>query len=76
MNDDVTVRLNANEALVLFEFLTRYSDEDRLEILDQAEQRALWNLQCSLEPLMDSINNPRYEEEVAAAREAVRDHEG
>jgi hypothetical protein len=75
MNDDVTLRLSAPEALVLFEFLTRYSDEDRLEIVDQAEQRALWNLQSSLEPLMHSINNPRYEEKVANARAALRDSE-
>ena len=75
MNDDVTLRLDAKEALVLFEFLTRYSDEDRLEILDQSEQRVLWNLQARLEPVMDTINNSRYDEDVAAAREAVRDPE-
>ena len=75
MNKDVTLSLNAHEALVLFEFLTRFSDEDQLKIVDQAEARVLWNLQCRLGPLMDSINNPRYGDELAAARDALRDSE-
>lgn len=73
MNNDVTLHLSAIEALVLFELLTRYSEEDRLEIIDQAEQRALWNVQAQLEPMMDIINNPRYVDEVAEARAALRD---
>jgi len=73
MNDDVTLPLNANEALVLFEFLTRFVDHDRLEIVDQAEQRVLWNIQAQLETMMDCLNNPRYEEEVTEARRALRD---
>lgn len=69
----VYLRLNPNEALVLFEFLTRYSDQDRLEIADQAEQRVLWDIQCMLEAHVDTINNPNYEMEIELARAAVRD---
>lgn len=75
MNKTVTISLTAEEALVLFEFLTRYSDEGVLRIEHQAEERVLWDVQCVLEPQMDTINNRNYEEEVAAAREAVRDKE-
>jgi hypothetical protein len=73
VNQDIRLSLNAQEALVLFEFLTRFSDDHQLTIIDQAEARVLWDLQCRLEPLIDSINNPRYEEELAEARASVRD---
>jgi hypothetical protein len=33
----VSVELSSDEALVLFDLLTRYSESDRLEIVDQAE---------------------------------------
>jgi hypothetical protein len=46
---DVQLVLTADEAVVLFEFLRRYSDSNDLTIVDQAEQRALWNLCCVLE---------------------------
>jgi hypothetical protein len=37
------------EAVVLNEFLCRFSETDHLTIEDQAEQQALWNLQCLFE---------------------------
>lgn len=46
---DIQISLTADEAVVLFEFLRRYSDQNDLTIVDQAEQRALWNLCCVLE---------------------------
>jgi len=46
---EVAIRLTVAEAVVLGEFLRRYSETDRLAVEDQAEQRALWNLECLLE---------------------------
>ena len=46
---EVVVRLTASEAAVLWEFLCRFVDSDRLVIEDQAEQQALCNLQCVFE---------------------------
>lgn len=46
---DVQISLTADEAIVLFEFVRRYADLDKLTIVDQAEQRALWNLCCVFE---------------------------
>ena len=40
------IELSKSEALVLFEFLYRTSDDDSLTVADQAERRALWNLEC------------------------------
>ncbi len=47
--DEVTLKITKNEALVLFDFLSRFSNEDKLSIQDQAEERALWNLTCVFE---------------------------
>jgi len=69
----VSIDLSASEALVLFEFLSRYSDTDRLETVDQAEQRALWNLCCLLERELVEPFQPEYEKLLAAARESLRD---
>lgn len=41
INSEVHITLTGDEALVLFELLRRYSDSDQLNIVDQAEQRAL-----------------------------------
>ncbi len=51
--EQITIRLTPAEAVVLDEFCRRYSDTDVLEIKDQAEQRALWNLACLLEREID-----------------------
>ncbi len=63
---EITIRLTCAEAVVLDEFLRRYSDTDVLAIEDQAEQTALWNLACLLErdgdrPLWPSLEEARAE---------------
>lgn len=45
----VPVELTQPEALVLFEFLTRFSQDEKLEIQDDSEQRVLWNILATLE---------------------------
>jgi hypothetical protein len=46
---EVQISLNADEALVLFAFLSRFEESDELTIVDQAEERALWNLLALLQ---------------------------
>jgi hypothetical protein len=49
-SDRVTIHLSRDEALVLFEWLHRSEDEDRLSPLaHHGEQVALWNLSALLE---------------------------
>lgn len=70
------MRLGGDEALVLFEWLTR---TDRLTndfgdlVEDQAEQRALWNLTCLLERELVEPLSPVYQELVGRARDRLRD---
>lgn len=76
-DEDVKITLTRDEALVLFEFLSRCSnDGDELRIIDQSEQRVLWDIEAMLEStLTEPINNPKYEERIARARAAVRDED-
>lgn len=73
LSEPVRLELTADEALVLFEFLSRYSESDQLSIVDQAEQRALWNLQCLFERQLVEPFRSDHEEQLAAARERLRD---
>ena len=52
---------------------SRYSDSDRLEIIDQAEQRALWNICCLLEKELAEPFDPAYLALLSAARDRLRD---
>jgi hypothetical protein len=71
----VTITLTADEAVVLFELLQRYSDTDKLTIEDQAEERALWNLCCVLENDLVVPFGVSYPEALQAARNRLRDEE-
>ncbi len=75
MDEGVTIELSGEEALVLFEFLSRYSDEKKLEIVDQAEQRVLWDLCCILERQLVAPFKAEYADLLSRAREHVRDAE-
>lgn len=73
MNTNYKIELTSDEALVLFEFLSRFSDEDRLEIEDQAEERALWNLHCDLQKTLTELYDSNYKKLLEAARDRLRD---
>lgn len=70
---NVEISLTADEALVLFECLSRFSDSGALSIVDQAEERALWNL-CAL--FQKTLMPPFQEnclEQLKQARDRLRD---
>jgi hypothetical protein len=76
--DEVVITLTRDEALVLFECLSRTDSRtndlgDLAE--DQAEQRALWNLTCLLERVLAEPLSPNYTELLGAARSRLRDEE-
>ncbi len=73
--DGVEVRLTQDEALVLFEFLSRYGDTGELQVEDQAERRALWNLCCLLEKELLEPFKPDYVELLESARSRLRDED-
>jgi hypothetical protein len=72
----VTLELTADEALVLFEWLSRSSPSDRpARYADRAEQIALGNLLCQLERVLVVPFDPDYDALVQAARTALRGKE-
>ncbi len=72
--DNVVFRLSASEALVLFDWLGRTSEQDApVPFVDQAEQRVLWNLENLLEAILVSPLRVDYDELLAQARASVRD---
>jgi hypothetical protein len=76
--DDVRISLTQDEALVLFEWLSRIDEQTndfRDLVEDQAEQRALWNLSCLLERELVQPFSANYAELVEQARSRLRDEE-
>lgn len=71
---EVQISLTADEALVLFEFLSRFEESNKLTIVDQAEERALSNL---LGPLQKQLVRPfqeDYVDQLRQARNRLRDN--
>ena len=70
----VNIELTKEEAIVLFEFLGKFNENDDLNRFeDQAEQRVLWDIECVLEKVLSEPFRVDYEEIVKKARAAVRD---
>ena len=67
--------LSQEEALVLFEFLSRFSDNEKLSIEDQAEERVLWDICCDLESELVEPLKENYSQLLEIARTKVRDKE-
>jgi hypothetical protein len=70
---NIKFTLSQDEALVLFEFLSRFSDDNALRIEDPAEARVLWDLCCLLEEQLAEPFREDYAELLERARAAVRD---
>ncbi|MGN6109572.1 MAG: hypothetical protein ACTHU0_30975 [Kofleriaceae bacterium] len=71
--DSVHVELSHDQALVLFEWLSRFDESGDPAFVDPGEQAALWVLEGSLESKLSEQFRPNYLELVAQARERVRD---
>lgn len=69
-DENVELQLTTAEALVLFEWLAAAHDAREL-ILDEAEQRVLWDLESQLETKLVEPLMPNYTELVDAAKRAV-----
>ena len=69
----VQLSLTSDEALVLHELLQRFSGSGALNLEDQAEERALWNLCCLLEKELLKPLSASYPQALEAARSRLRD---
>lgn len=72
-SDPVQIELTHDEAFVLVAWLHRFDKTGNASFEDQAEQRAIWNLEAVLEKAVDEILDPRYDQLLADARARLRD---
>lgn len=68
----VSLELTADEALVLFEWLSRFNQNEDVVFEDAAEQRVLFDLESKLESSLLAPLEPNYNELLAQARSRVR----
>ena len=66
-----TIKISSAEALVLFEFLSRFSDSDKLTIEHLSESQALWNLCCILEKELAEPFSPEYKRLLEQAQDSL-----
>jgi hypothetical protein len=75
-NEEITIRLDKDEALVLFEFLSRFNEKENKEIFeDQAEEKILWIVEGQLEKILVEPFMPNYQDILLEARNRIRDEE-
>src|SRR5690242_11553250 len=73
MSDEtVPVSLSLNEAIVLFEFLSRNVKNRDLRIEHEAERTVLSDLLCTLERQLNAPLAPNYSEVLAEARRSLK----
>jgi hypothetical protein len=68
----IKIEFSKDEALVLFEWLAHLDEMQNKPIMDDAEQKVLWNLEAKLEPLLVEIVKPEYKKLVAEAKERLK----
>lgn len=74
VDDVISLHLDRDQALVLYELIARLGGSDQLGIFeDQAEQRVLWDLESTLEQSLTEVFSQDYGQTVAQARRRVRD---
>lgn len=64
--------LTKAEALVLFEFLSRFKDRGKLDIVDSSEERVLWKILGTLESKLAEPFAQDYLKILDAARSSLR----
>ena len=73
-NKNVSLSLSDDEALVLFEWLSKFNVEEHPSLFqDQAEQRVLWDLEAVLEEVISVTFDKDYINILSKARENIRD---
>lgn len=65
------INLTHEEALVLFEWLSKHSRQDDL-FQDKSEQYVLWNIECQLEKELPDPHSGNYHSILMDARDMVK----
>jgi hypothetical protein len=68
MDNFINLKLSIEEALVLYELLSRYEESGNLSILYQTESRVLWNILALLQKELVEPFQPDYDKQLENAR--------
>ena len=68
-NETVALTVTKAEALILFELLANFHEESSIQVRDQAERIALWNLSSLLEKSLVDLFSPNYKELLLQAKQ-------
>lgn len=69
--DTVTITLTKNEALALFDYLSRFNEQAKNENFEhKSDQIVLWNLEAILEAHLPEVFQLNYLEIIEQARES------
>lgn len=60
-----------DEAIVFFDWLSRFNDSDSSELLAPAVQKVLWDLEAALEVSLPEVLSDRYEQVVKEAQARI-----
>ena len=71
-DETATISMTRNEALVLFEFLSRFDQDKQLDIRDKAEELVLWQVHGAFECVLTEPFAADYLKRLETARETVR----
>jgi hypothetical protein len=74
-DETATITMTRAEALVLFEFLSRFDQDEQLDIRDKAEELVLWHVHAAFERILVEPFATDYTQRLEVARDAVR-HSG
>ena len=75
-NRNISITLNEDEALVLFEWLHNFNEEERPTLFkDQSEERILFDLEAELEKVLSGTFADDYNNILLKSRERIRDKE-
>jgi hypothetical protein len=75
IDNKISIQLKKAEAIILFDFLFRFRENEKLEIVDQSEERVLWDILCELESKLTEPFKPNYNDLLEIARSEIRDEE-
>lgn len=75
MNEAVTIDLSGDMAIVLLALVARLNQSESVEFADQAEQRALWDLESLLESAIPTVLSLDFASSLEQARKRLRDVE-
>jgi hypothetical protein len=75
-SEEINIKLTKDEALVLFEFISRFNETDHKDLFqDQSEQKMMWLIEGQLQKILVEPFQSDYKVIIDNARNKIRDNE-